>query len=162
MKSKNSFLGVNTTVIRWVKYYANRLNYNRYFINESLEDIEQELFCEVWPRLNQYDETRGSFGTFVAQLTRSCANNLLLKRKRTECFIEFDVDDDIPDHRCFEHDTAARFDVDYIFATLLEPERSICELLKSFTATEVAKITGMPRTTIYNILKQIRDKFSHF
>ena len=91
MKSKNSYLGIDSIVVKWIKYYSRSLNKNRYFINESLEDIEQELFCEVWPCLNQYDETRSSFSTFVAQLTKSRANNLLLKRKCIKHSMDFDI-----------------------------------------------------------------------
>ncbi|WCR59252.1 MAG: hypothetical protein PG978_000688 [Wolbachia endosymbiont of Ctenocephalides felis wCfeF] len=159
MQSRNSFLGVDPVVVKYIRYYANYLNRTGYFTHGSLEDIELELFCEVWPYLNQYDETRSSFNTFVANLTKCRALNLLRNQLCAKRQVNFIIDDDIPDCRCFESDMMVHIDVDNIISKLPKSHSDLCELLKVFTITEVSKITGIPKTTIYNILRQIRDRF---
>ncbi len=55
---KNSYQGIDSTIVKHVRFQASRLKSKSCFINESLEDIEQELFCQVWQYLNQHDEKR--------------------------------------------------------------------------------------------------------
>lgn len=160
MQSRNSFSGIDPIVIKYIKYYAYCLKYVDCFIHESLEDIELELFCEVWPCLSLYDETRSSFNTFVANLTRHRARNLLRNQLCTKRQINFGIDDNIPDCKYLENDIMVYIDVKNIISKLPESHRKLCELLKVSTITEASKITGIPKTTVYNILRQIRDKFS--
>ncbi|WP_264374869.1 MULTISPECIES: sigma-70 RNA polymerase sigma factor region 4 domain-containing protein [unclassified Wolbachia] len=160
MKSKNSFSGVDPIIVKYIKYYASCLNHTNCFIDRSLEDIELELFCEVWPCLSLYDKTRSSFNTFVANLTRRRARNLLRNQLCTKRQINFGIDDNIPDSKYLEDDIMVYIDVKNIISKLPKSHRKLCELLKVSTITEAAKITGIPKTTVYNILRQIRDKFS--
>ncbi|WP_353275764.1 RNA polymerase sigma factor [Wolbachia endosymbiont (group A) of Pipizella viduata] len=159
MQSRNSFSGIDPIIVKYIKYYASCLNHVGCFIHESLEDIELELFCEVWPDLNRYDETRSSFNTFVANLTKYRARDLLRSQLRAKHQIDFGIDDDIPDCKYLESDMMVYIDVKNIISKLPKSHRDLCELLKVFTITEVSKITGIPKTTVYNILRQIRDKF---
>ncbi|WP_341823136.1 hypothetical protein [Wolbachia endosymbiont (group A) of Clivina fossor] len=48
---KNSYQGIDSTIVKHVRFQASRLKSKSCFINESLEDIEQELFCQVWQYL---------------------------------------------------------------------------------------------------------------
>lgn len=50
MKSKNSYSGIDPKVVGLVKFYAKSLKYST---DQSIEDIEQDLFCEFFSCLNQ-------------------------------------------------------------------------------------------------------------
>ncbi|WP_353269658.1 sigma-70 family RNA polymerase sigma factor [Wolbachia endosymbiont (group A) of Myopa testacea] len=160
MRSRNSFSGIDSTVVKYIKYYAYCFKSTDCFIHYSLEDIELELFCEIWPCLSLYDKTRSSFNTFVANLTRSRARNFLRNQLCTKRQINFGIDDTIPDCKYLESDMIVHIDVKNIISQLPQSHKKLCELLKICTITEAAKITGIPKTTVYNILRQIRDKFS--
>ncbi|MFT0820043.1 MULTISPECIES: RNA polymerase sigma factor [Wolbachia] len=158
---KNSYQGIDSTIVKHVRFQASRLKSKNCFINESLEDIEQELFCQVWQYLNQHDEKRSSFSTFVARLANYCARNMLRNQLCLKRNITFDdINDDIPDHRNSEIEAIIRNDINNIISTLSEKDSNLCQLLKVFTITEASVITKIPKTTIYRTLKRIRDKFS--
>ncbi|MFP3026886.1 MAG: sigma factor, partial [Wolbachia sp.] len=72
--------GVDPIVVQNIRYQAKRLKLFECFAHETHKDLEQELFYEVWTYLDRYDESKGSFNTFVARLTERRANNLLEKQ----------------------------------------------------------------------------------
>ncbi|WCR54378.1 MAG: hypothetical protein PG981_001400 [Wolbachia endosymbiont of Ctenocephalides orientis wCori] len=156
---KNSYLGVNPIIVKYVKHYANYLKSINYFTHESLEDIEQELLCEIWPRLDQYNKKKSSYSTFVAKVTQSCARNLSRNHSYSRHRVTFCIDDDLPDCKYLESEMISRVDVNEIISRLTKSYRNIFELLKIFNISEVSKITGVPKTTIYNIIKHVRNRF---
>ncbi|APR99009.1 RNA polymerase sigma factor [Wolbachia endosymbiont of Folsomia candida] len=160
MKSKNSYSGIDPIIVKYVRYHAYYLKYINYFAHESLEDIEQELFCEVLPFLDQYDEKRSSYNTFIAKVTQCRARNLLRSQSSAKHQITFGVDDSLPDCKHLESGMIARIDVSEMMSRLPKSYRNICELLKIFNISEISKMTGIPKTTIYNVIRQIRSRFS--
>lgn len=160
MKSRNIYTGMDSTVIKYAKYHAFQLQSTGYFDDEIIEDTEQELLSLIWPYLSQYDETRSSFNTFVSRLANSRARNLLRKRQFMKYSMVFGLDDNISDHKHLENEVAMRFDVADIILTLSQTRRDLCELLEDFTIAEVAEITGIPKSSVYYILKQMRNEFS--
>ncbi|WP_341810099.1 sigma-70 family RNA polymerase sigma factor [Wolbachia endosymbiont (group A) of Apotomis capreana] len=159
MKSKNIYKGINPTIIKYVKYHALKLKSKSCFADESLEDIEQELICQIWPYLSHYDETRSSFNTFIDRLVNSRARNLLHKHQCMKYSMVFGLDDNIPDYKHFEDEVSLYFDMADIISTLPENWKNLCILLNDFTVAEVAEITGIPLSSVYYILKQMRNKF---
>ncbi|WP_265036341.1 sigma-70 family RNA polymerase sigma factor [Wolbachia endosymbiont (group A) of Anomoia purmunda] len=145
-------------VIKNVKYQAYRLKLAKCFINEAHEDLEQELFCEIWPCLDQYDEDKSSFNTFVARLTENKAINLLKKQRCAKRDINNYISIDVTE--LLESEITKRIDVDYMISVLPKEWQNICEQLKFFNLHEVAKINNVSRTTLNNIIKKIRAKLS--
>ncbi|NUY39248.1 hypothetical protein GO684_00630 [Wolbachia endosymbiont of Litomosoides brasiliensis] len=47
--------------------------------------MKQKLFCSVWLSINRYEESRSSFTTFVSQVTKYRAINLINKRLCVKC-----------------------------------------------------------------------------
>lgn len=160
MKSKNSYSGVNPIIVKYVKYYAGYLKRINYFTHESLEDVEQELFCEILPYLDQYDEEKSSYSTFIAKVAQCRARNLLRNHSYSKHRITFGVDEDLPDCKYLESEMIARIDASEMISKLPKSYQNICELLKTLNISEVSKITGIPKTTIYNVIKQVRSRFS--
>ncbi len=106
MKSKNSYLGVNPIIVQQIRFHAKRLKQHKCFVEYDLEDIEQELLCDIWSYLDQYDKNRGAFSTFITKLVQSRANNLLHKQlciKRNIVYFIADIDC-IPDTKRFDHE----------------------------------------------------------
>jgi RNA polymerase sigma factor (sigma-70 family) len=145
-------------VIKNVKYQAYRLKLSRCFIDEAQKDLEQELFCEIWPYLDRYDKAKSSFNTFVAKLAENRANNLLQKqlcmKRDISNYIIFDAAELIFD------EVAKRIDIDHMISTLPKKWQDICEQLKFFGLSEVAKMNNMSRTTLNSIIRKIRIKLS--
>lgn len=153
MKLKNIAI-----IVKNVKYQAYRLKFAKCFIDENHEDLEQELFCEIWPYLDQYDEDKSSFNTFVARLTENKAINLLKKQRCAKRDINNYINIDVTE--LFEREITKRIDVDYMISILPKKWQNICEQLKFFNLHVVAKMNNVSRTTLNNIIKKIRTKLS--
>ncbi|BET27965.1 hypothetical protein wCauATS_01670 [Wolbachia pipientis] len=145
-------------IVKNVKYQAYRLKLAKCFIDENNEDLEQELFCEIWPCLDQYDEDKSSFNTFVARLTENKAINMLKKQQCAKRNINNHISIDVTE--LFESEITKRIDVDYMISVLPKKWQNICEQLKFFNLHEVAKMNNVSRTTLNNIIKKIRAKLS--
>ncbi|WP_333023951.1 hypothetical protein [Wolbachia endosymbiont of Pentidionis agamae] len=48
MKSKNSYPGIDSKVVGLVKFFANYYKSLKCSTDQSIEDIEQDLFCEFF------------------------------------------------------------------------------------------------------------------
>ncbi|MDN5248417.1 MAG: sigma-70 family RNA polymerase sigma factor [Wolbachia endosymbiont of Tyrophagus putrescentiae] len=158
MKLKNRYAGIDPIVVQNIKYQVKRLKLFECFTHETFVDLEQELFCEIWPYLYRYDESKGSLNTFVARLAERRANNLLEKQLCIKRNIKNYID--IEEIEAFEDEAAKRTDVDYMISTLPRKMQEICEQLKCFNLYEVAKMNNISRTTLNTIIRKIRIKLS--
>lgn len=145
-------------VVQNIRYQAKRLKLFECFAHETHEDLEQELFCEIWTYLYRYDESKGSFNTFVARLTERRANNLLEKQLCIKRNINNYIN--IEKTEAFEDEVAKRTDVDYMISMLPRKMQKICEQLKYFNLYEVAKMNNISRTTLNTMIRKIRTKLS--
>jgi DNA-directed RNA polymerase specialized sigma24 family protein len=82
LESNNRYTDINPTVIWQIKFYAKYLKNTESFVDEQLEDIEQELLVQVWPLLNQYDWNKGKFSVFSNLVIKRRASNLMTSAKR--------------------------------------------------------------------------------
>jgi RNA polymerase sigma factor (sigma-70 family) len=145
-------------VIKNVKYQAYKLKLSKCFIDEDQKDLEQELFCEVWPYLDRYNKDKSSFNTFVAKLTENSARNLLQKRLCAKRDISNYIS--IDDAELFLDEVERHADIDYMISTLPQKWQDICEQLKFFGLSEVAMMNNISRTTLNSIIRKIRIKLS--
>lgn len=157
MKSKNSYSGIDPKVANLVKFYANDLK-SRKCSADYIEDIEQELFCEFFSCLDQYDETKGSLTTFANQVVKKRIYNLIRKQLRTTLNLENNIQ---PQSHCFEDEAILRIDITQIISKLPKEWQVLCEQLKHHNIAEVAHMNNMSRTTLYNIIQQMRPIFAH-
>lgn len=161
MSSKNSYKGIDPTIVKNVVFQAYNLKSHSCFINESIEDLEQKLCFLVWQGLDQYDEKRSNFNTFIARLTDYCAREMLRSQQCLKRNIPFEeIDENIPGYMDLEKEAIIRTDISNIISSLPKRESNLCELLKTFTITEASVISKIPKTTVYRILERIRHKFS--
>lgn len=152
------YSGVDPIVVQNIQYQVKRLKFFECFAHETHQDLEQELFCEIWTYLDRYDESKGSFNTFVARLTERRANNLLEKQLCIKRNINNYIN--IEKIEAFEDEVAKRTDVDYMISMLPIKMQKICEQLKYFNLYEVAKMNNISRTTLNTMIRKIRTKLS--
>ncbi|APR98649.1 RNA polymerase sigma factor [Wolbachia endosymbiont of Folsomia candida] len=170
MKSKNSYSGINPIIVRYVRYYAKCIKRLKCFAHESIEDVEQELFCMIWPTVEKYDEAKSSFPTFVCQLVKCRAINLIRKQsckkrggKEGVSYIDPDVLDGMIDERYhFSDEVADRIDADYVISTLPPEWQTLCKQLEVLSIPEAAEVNQMSRTTVYNTLDRVKRRTKKF
>ena len=171
MRSKNRYPGIDPAIVKQIQYHAGRLKQMSCFSSEDIEDIEQELFCEVLACLAKYNKQKSSLSTFVDRIITRRSNNMIQRRlslKRGGQSTTFSLDecnedgvalvDKLPDEPSFE-DCDLALDVAHIVCRLPEGTQKITTLLQTYTMTEVARITGKSRAAIYRLLAQIRPCF---
>lgn len=174
MKPQNLYLGINPIivryVVRYVRYYAKCIKRLKCFTHESIEDIEQELFCMIWPTVKKYDETKSSFPTFVSQLVKCRTINLIKKQSCKKrggregiSYIDSEALDGIVDERYhFADEVADRIDANYVISILPEEWQTLCKQLEVLSIPEAAEINEIPKTTVYNTLDRIKRRAKKF
>lgn len=170
MKPKNSYKGIDPIIVRYVKYYAKRIKHLKCFAHESIEDIEQELLCMIWPTLEKYDESRSSFPTFVCQLVKSRASNLISRQscqkrggKEGISYVDPDVLDNMIDEKYhFVNEVADRIDANYVISTLPPEWQTLCKQLEVLSIPEAAEVNKISRTTVYNTLDRVNRRTKKF
>ncbi|NSX83589.1 sigma-70 family RNA polymerase sigma factor [Wolbachia endosymbiont of Atemnus politus] len=151
MKSRNSYSGIDPKVVKLIKFYAKS---RKRYIDQDIEDIEQDLFCTFFSCLDQYDETKGSLSTFANQVIKNRINNLI---RGTTPKLENNVQQE---SYCFEDEAILRVDIEQIISKLPKKWQVLCEQLKHHSIAEVADMNNMSRTTLHNIIKRMRPKFA--
>jgi hypothetical protein len=122
----------------------------------EVEDIEQELMCEVLACLQKFDEQRGAVEHFIRKILERRSLNLLRDHLRTKCgpfavFKEYAENDN--SWRIMIND--AGIELNWLMKSLPNEYKTLCQLLKSHSVAEVAKILGKSRMPLYRALKEI-------
>ena len=172
MKSQNRYPGIDRAIVKQVQYHAWRLSKMACFAQEELEDLEQELFLQVHNCMDKYDAEKSSIPTFVDQIVSRRSNNIIQKRmslkqggksiissinEEDESGVE--LLDKIPSSESRATDDF-RIDVQRVMKSLPPTWRELCLQLQVYTITEISKITGKSRASIYRIVEQMRAIFA--
>ncbi len=121
------------------------------------EDLEQEALLALWIALRHYDASRASLRTFLERVADKRFASLL-RRRRKPLVIErldsqrFATADGIP---------AVRFQVDLerVLAPLDDPDRALALLLIDHGPTEISRMLGIARSTVYARMARLRRAF---
>jgi DNA-directed RNA polymerase specialized sigma24 family protein len=122
----------------------------------EVEDIEQELMCEVLSCLQKFDEQRGAVEHFIRKILERRSLNLLRDHLRTKCgpfavFKEYAENDN--SRRIMIND--AGIELNWLIKSLPNEYKTLCLLLKNHSVAEAAKILGKSRMSLYRALKEI-------
>jgi RNA polymerase sigma-70 factor, ECF subfamily len=129
-------------------------------------DVEQDLAARIAARLDDHDPTRGPLVAFVAMVIEQAAANLLRERragKRTPPRRPGPPapPEEVPDIRVEDdrrrQDLAQ--DVAAVLARLPADLRAFAAALTEATVSEVSRRSGVPRTTLYGPLAELRVAF---
>lgn len=187
MEVENRYDGVDEYAIKFITFKANQLVGTAGFTKSDVPDLEQELMFDLHRRLPRFDRSKAKKTTFIARVVEHRIATILEERKAgkrdyrrvghslneridygegdwsIEKSANVDQEDYWRQRGCSSRSLIEIGDLGVDLAVLLEnlPEdlRDLCLRLTRQTITEVSKETGVPRSTIYDALKRIRNLF---
>jgi RNA polymerase sigma-70 factor (ECF subfamily) len=174
MKSLNRYEGLNAQLITQVKYHARSLMRHPAINGMEIEDLEQELMLDAFARIKDFNPEKGQWSTFIDRiLNHKCASLIQKarsqKRGHGETIVSLDAwladndgeddelqDIDLPDQAA--HDL--RIDLERAVETM--PPRLVFLLidLRTFNLTEISRLRGTPRATLYGVMHELRTALS--
>jgi len=131
----------------------------------DIDDCVNTVFLELMERLQQYNETRGSMGAFVAVITRSVALNYCKSNLRKNDEL---IGDDMIDFLCepiaFESKIEFQMLVDGILEKLNEQESVLFAMkyIYFYPAEEIAKAFKINRNTVDGRVDRLKKKIKNF
>lgn len=186
MGSDNLFEAVDDYAVRIIKHKARQL-VGRYGLTFSdREDLEQELMVDLLQRMRHFNPAKAKKTTFIARIVeRHIATLLEARHARCRdwrlCRVSLNtpyendrgdtprelidrVDGEGNLGNC-EKETRQEaisnlhMDIERVLDTLPEDLRDLCERLRESNMAEIARETGVARTTLYDKLARIREVF---
>jgi RNA polymerase sigma-70 factor (ECF subfamily) len=174
MKSLNRYEGLNTLLVTQVKYHARSLIRHPAINGMEIEDLEQEIMLDAIARIKDFDPSKAQWSTFIDRiLNHKCASLIQTarsqKRGHGETIVSLDAwladndgeddelqDTDSPDQAA--HDL--RIDLERAVETM--PPRLVFLLidLRTFNLTEISRLRGTPRATLYGVMHELRAALS--
>ena len=182
----NSDDGIDPYAARLIKYKARRLIGQAGFTASDREDIEQELMFDLLRRLPKYNPKRAQRNTFIARVVEHRVVTLIEAQRagirdyrRCRCSLNdrfededgrsvervdtFDQEDYIlragGQSRPSDELSALAIDVTAVLEGLPPKLRNLCWRLQAETVTEISRDTCVPRGTIYESIKKLREIF---
>lgn len=165
MKSCNRYTGIDPYLVSQVRYRARKLSRHALMRGVEIEDIEQDLMLDLLSRKASYDPERAQWSTFVDRvLSNKCATlisaELAKKRGGGRGCLSLDglLPEPIDEASLDPASVEIRIDLDRQVADL-PPSLTglLCGLGKN-TMTEIARATGVPKTTLYDRLADLRAR----
>ena len=182
MGGDNQYDGIDPYAVGLIKYKARRLIGQAGFTASDRKDIEQELILDLLRRLPKYDPKRAQHNTFIARVVEHKIATLIEARKagirdyrRCRCSLNdrFEDEDgrsvervetlDQEDYllctgaqsRPSDELSALAIDVAVVLETLPPELRELCRRLMRNSITEVSRTTGIPRSTLYELIHKV-------
>ncbi len=186
MGSDNLFEAVDDYAVRIIKHKARQLvgRYGLTFFDR--EDLEQELMVDLLQRMRHFNPTKAKKTTFIARIVERHISTLLEARHarcrdwrlcRVSLNTPYENDrGDTPRELIDRVDSQGNLgnceqetrqeaisnlhmDIERVLDTLPEDLRDLCERLRESNMAEIARETGVARTTLYDKLTRIREVF---
>ena len=182
----NSDDGIDPYAAGLIRFKARQLVGKAGFTASDREDIEQELRLDLLRRLPKYNPKRAQLNTFIARVVEHRLASLIEAQKAgirdyrrcrcslNECFEDadgrsvervdtFDQEDYLlrtgGQSRPSEELSALAIDVAAVIEGLPHELRNLCRRLMAETVSEISRDTGVPRGTIYESIKKLREIF---
>lgn len=183
MGVNNRYEGINKYAVKKVRYEARKLVGRVGLTKWDIEDIEQDLFLDLFERLPKYNQYLAQPNTFIALLVEHKVASIVEARKagRRDYRLCCSINDRIEDEKgeWFKIDTIEQDDylrradkisrptaeldisigIDQTVEKLSPELRELCSRLVTQTVTEISRETGTPRGTIYESIKRLRTIF---
>ena len=121
------------------------------------EDLEQDALLGLWMALRRYDASRASLRTFLERVADKRFASLLRRRRKPIVIERLDG------HRFASADgiPAFQFHVDFerVLAPLGDSERALALLLIDHGPTQISRMLGVARSTVYARIARLRQAF---
>lgn len=152
-------------------------------------DIEQDIWLDLLGRLHTFDPERGHPRAFIRLVAQNKAKSILTARSavkrgrgKLDLSLNWDLEDENGDgqelHETISIDDYLRrtrgavrseeermdlgLDVRSFLAKLHPVDRTVCLLLVERGATEVARVVGVPRSTLRGLVERLRVAADEF
>ena len=186
MDFENRYDGIGDYAAWLIRYKARQLIGSAGLTKSDLEDIEQELILDLLQRLPKYDSDKAGYKTFIARVVdhriatiieertaglrdwRLCITSLndIVPLEEGVCgerLEAYDIDEYLRRTGRLSRNSAERLelsiDLGSVVASLKPELRMLCERLKTDSVTEISRDTGIPRTTLYGRIEELRNLF---
>lgn len=183
MQSKNRYRGIDSYALSCVRYYARRLiEKHPLFQEQDFEDIEQELVLYFLQESGKFNPAKSSWELHISMILKKRVVWLIVQteakkrggRVRPLSFAQFRanspthvaLEDVIPGAAGLWGDPFAastpenldlRADVETFLGQLPPHLRQLAEWLKERNPTDIAKETGIPRSTLNSRIGKLRE-----
>ena len=184
METKNAYEELGEYASRLVRRKGAQLVGRAGFTESDRPDIEQSLALEVVRRIRKFDPERGRFEATVHRIVENAVADILAARKaacrdyrkrgpslnetardengkRVERSETFGSEDHFArvGRRPAGERRDLKLDLDDAMADLPPDLRRLCERLRNESPAEVARDSGLPRGTLYERMRKIREHF---
>jgi DNA-directed RNA polymerase specialized sigma24 family protein len=174
--SKNNYHGIDTYILKQVRYHARSAIRHSALRTMDVEDIEQELILDVLSRIHAHDPERASWHTFVNcilmhKIATLIAEAKAQKRGRGLQSISLDAmlentngeDDTFPDPAGNpERGMHLAIDLHLVMQTLPQPLVLLIWQLGTYNPSELSRMTGVPRATLYRSINVLRKTLRQY
>jgi len=186
MDFTNRYDGIEEYAVQIIKHKARQLIGSSGFTESDRDDLEQEMMLDLLRRLPKYDSEKAQLNTFIARIVEHKVSIILEERsagKRDwrlctasmndkfdlgeggsiERLEVYDMDEYLRQSGRLSRTTSERLllSIDLRCAIhSLPPElRDLCERLQKDSVTKISRDTGIPRGTLYDRIKELRNLF---
>lgn len=182
MSASNRLEGIDPYTTMHIREKVKQLIKRRKFPPHMEDDLVQELSLDFLLRRPKYDPTRkASRETFTVRVVRNKIASMLRARRakvrdfrRNGCSLDESVDSGegapVARHETVDEQIGRvgrrgdelnylKQDVRDVIETLPDELRRLCVQLQSMTVSEIARATGVPRTTINGSVRKLRRRF---
>jgi RNA polymerase sigma-70 factor (ECF subfamily) len=183
---KNSYAGIDTYAARLIRTKAHQLIGKAGFTENDRQDLQQELMMDLLQRMRHFNPAKAKKATFMTRIVQRHISTLLEARHarcrdwrlcRVSLNTPYENDrGDTPRELIDRVDSQGNLgnceqetrqeaisnlhmDIERVLDTLPEDLRDLCERLRESNMAEIARETGVARTTLYDKLTRIREVF---
>jgi RNA polymerase sigma factor (sigma-70 family) len=126
---------------------------------EHPEDLEQEIWLELWRKRSRFDARRASWRTFAERVAANRVKSLM--RARLACRRRVQLEPlESAQHTPAPHNTVElRGDVVRVLSTVSDQDRAVALSLAHSTPAEVGPQLQMSRASVYRSIWRLREAF---
>ena len=168
---------IDPAIMQKVMKNALRMKCVKCFAHEGIDDLQQQLLCKVLTCLDKFNPKKGQLVTFLNRALFLEVKRLITKQgrfKRGKGVTMMSLDQgvnagdgnyDLNAHEAFSNvtDTVAKTelvaDVHCVIEQLPEVQQMFCDMVPEFTITEIARLHGRTRISVYRELLSLRPLF---
>jgi RNA polymerase sigma factor (sigma-70 family) len=134
--------------------------------NELASDVLQEVFINIWRKIETYDQTKGRLFTWMLNIARNASIDTLRSKSYQNSQKNQELPDNVYNKGVANQTTEPNIDnigLKKVLETLRPEHRVLVELayFKGFTHEEIAEMMTIPlgtvKTRIRNALLQLRE-----
>ncbi len=182
---KNSYVGIDNYAAKLIRIKARQLVGKAGLTEDDRCDLEQELMIDLLQRMRHFNPTKAKKTTFMTRIVERHIATLLEARHaqcrdwrlcrvslNSPCENDkgdtFELIDWVNSDGCFGNPEPEsreravnniRVDIEGVLNALPDDLRDLCNRLHESNMAEIARETGVPRTTLYDKLAIIREAF---